>query len=355
MKISKFIKRSSHKTGMGPGSVVYVGKKRSAKPTFELIDYNFENVSEKKLKTIEESFPFKDMPSVTWLNIMGLHDTSIIEKVGNHFGLHPLIQEDIVSTGQRPKMEDFENYLFIVLRMLYYDKKNELSAEQVSIVIGPNFVISFQEQEGDVFDDVRTRIKDTKWRIRKSGSDYLAYALIDSIIDNYFLVLEKLGDKLEDLEEELNTNPSQKTLNEVYIMKKELVFLRKSVWPLREVISKFHKSESKLIQKQTVRYINDLYEHTIQVIDTIESFRDMISSMIDVHLSSLSNKMNEVMKVLTIFAAIFIPLTFIAGIYGMNFEVMPELSWPYGYAFAWAIFLSVGIGMLVFFKKKKWI
>lgn len=354
MDISKFIKKSSQKAGMMPGSVVHIGRQKVDKPIFELIDYTLKDFREMKLKTVEEAFPFKDKPSVTWLDITGLHKTDIIETVCNHFGIHPLIQEDIVNTGQRPTIEDSEDYMFIVLKMLSYDK-NGLSSEQVSIILGSNFVLSFQEREGDVFDSVRERIKGSKWKIRKLGSDYLAYALIDSIIDNYFIVLEKIADKLENLETEFNSNPSQKTLNEAYNIKKELIFLRKSVWPLREVISKFHKSESKLIQKQTPMYISDLYDHTIQVIDTIESFRDTISSMVDLHLSTVSNKMNEIMKVLTIFAAIFIPLTFVAGIYGMNFDFMPELSWRLGYLFAWLIFAGVGIGMLIYFRIKKWI
>ncbi|MBU1854941.1 MAG: magnesium/cobalt transporter CorA [Nanoarchaeota archaeon] len=352
--MSKFIKKSSQKAGMMPGSVVHIGRQKVDKPIFELIDYTLKDFREMKLKTVEEAFPFKDKPSVTWLDITGLHKTDIIETVCNHFGIHPLIQEDIVNTGQRPTIEDSEDYMFIVLKMLSYDK-NGLSSEQVSIILGSNFVLSFQEREGDVFDSVRERIKGSKWKIRKLGSDYLAYALIDSIIDNYFIVLEKIADKLENLETEFNSNPSQKTLNEAYNIKKELIFLRKSVWPLREVISKFHKSESKLIQKQTPMYISDLYDHTIQVIDTIESFRDTISSMVDLHLSTVSNKMNEIMKVLTIFAAIFIPLTFVAGIYGMNFDFMPELSWRLGYLFAWLIFAGVGIGMLIYFRIKKWI
>jgi len=270
--------------------------------------------------------------------------------------LHPLILEDIVNTEQRPKMEDFEQYIFVVLKMLQYnEKEDEIIAEQVSLILGSNFVISFQETEGDIFDPIRDRIRNSKGRIRKMGADYLAYALLDAVVDNYFTILEKIGEKIETVEEELVANPIPETLQIIHTMKREMIFLRKSVWPLREVVGGLQRAESALIQESTGIYLRDVYDHTIQVIDTIETFRDMISGMLDIYMSSVSNKMNEVMKVLTIFAAIFIPLTFIAGIYGMNFQYMPELEWQLGYFAVLLIMLLVAVSLLVYFRKKKWL
>jgi magnesium transporter len=351
-----FIKRRSKKKGLAPGTLVYVGEQKTNQVRTTLIDYDEKEFQEKEVKNIEECFPFKDKPSVTWINIDGLQDIEIIEKIGNHFGLHPLVLEDILNTGQRPKMEDFEKYIFIVVKMIYYDEKeNETKVEQVSFILGTNFVISFQEKPGDVFDAVRERIRKAKGRIRKAEADYLLYSLLDAIIDNYFSILEKIGDKIEDLEEMVVAEPKPGSLQAIHELKREMIYLRKSVWPLREVINNFSKAESALVQKSTNIYLRDIYDHTIQIIDTIETFRDMLSGMHDTYLSSISNKMNEIMKVLTIFAALFIPLTFIAGIYGMNFQFMPELNWRWGYFAVWGIIIAVGLSMLLYFKRKKWL
>ena len=300
--------------------------------------------------------PFKDKPTVTWINIDGLQEVGIIEKIGAHFGIHPLVLEDILHTGQRPKAEDLGDYLFVVLRMLYYDEREDVMiSEQVSLLLGPNYVISFQERGGDVFNPIRERIRNSKGHIRKGGADYLAYALLDAIVDHYFVILEKLGEKIESLEEELVTNPTPETLQTIHTLKRELIFLRKSVWPLREVISGLEREASPLITEPTGIYLRDVYDHTIQVIDTIETYRDMVSGMLDIYLSSVSNRMNEVMKVLTIIATIFIPLTFIAGIYGMNFKYMPELEWHWGY-FLVLLVMTIIIAFMVFhFKRKKWL
>jgi magnesium transporter len=299
---------------------------------------------------------FKDKPTVTWINIDGIHQVEIIEKIGTYFGIHSLILEDIMNTGQRPKMEDFEDYIFVVVKMIYYDEKdNEIKAEQVSLLLGSNFVISFQEKEGDVFDPIRERIRKAKGRITKMKADYLAYALVDTIVDHYFMVLEKLGEKIEGMEEELVTNPTPETLQTIHTLKRELIFLRKSVWPLREVISVLERGESSLIDESTGIYLRDVYDHTIQVIDTIETFRDMVSGMLDIYLSSISNRMNEVMKVLTIMATIFIPLTFIAGVYGMNFKYIPELEWHWGYPVILFVMVAIGILMVIYFRRKKWL
>jgi magnesium transporter len=318
--------------------------------------YDEKQFQEKEVDTIEEVI-FKEKTSkVTWLNIDGVHQPEIIEQVGKHFGLHPLVLEDIANTGQRPKMEDFDDYIFVVLRMLRFDEKeNETKTEQISIILGADFVISFQEKEGDVFDPIRERIRNNKGRLRKMGADYLAYALIDAIVDNYFMILEKLGEAIEEVEDKLVTNPTAETLQTIHDLKREMVFLHKSVWPLREVINRLERSESPLINKSTCIYLRDVYDHTIQVMDSVETFRDMLSGMLDIYLSSVSNRMNEVMKVLTVIATIFIPLTFVAGVYGMNFKDMPELGQIWGYPAILALMLTIALVMVIYFRRKKWI
>ena len=352
----RFIKKTSQKAGLPPGTLVHIGERKTGKVRVTIIDYDEVQFEETEVSTVEECFPYKEKPTITWINIDGIHKTEVIERIGQQFDLHPLLLEDIVNTGQRPKMEDFGNYIFLVLKMLRYaDENHEVEAEQVSLILGSNFVISFQEREGDVFGTIRERIKKGKGRIRKAGADYLAYALIDAIVDNYFIVLETLGEEIDDIEEELARNPTLKMLHKIRILKKEMIFLRKSVWPLREVVSGLQRGESALIQQSTQVYLRDVYDHTIQVIDTIESFRDMLSGMLDIYLSSISNKINEIMKVLTIFAAIFIPLTFVAGIYGMNFEFMPELKWHWGYPAIMIVMATIATALLVYFKRKKWL
>ena len=350
------VKKMSTKRGLPPGTLVHVGEKKVSKVRVSVIDYDEAQFEERKLSTVEECFPFKDKPTVTWINVTGIHDVEAIEKIGRHFELHPLLLEDVVNTEQRPKMEDFGSYIFFVLKMLYYDEKEQqVEIEQVSLVLGSNFVVSFQERERDVFEPVRERIRKGKGRVRKAGTDYLAYALLDAIVDAYFIIFEKLGEKIEDAETELATNPTPETVQTIRSMKKEMILLRKSVWPLREVINGLERGESPLIHKATGVYLRDVYDHTIQIIETLESFRDMVSGMLDIYLSSISNKMNEVMKVLTIFAAIFIPLTFVAGIYGMNFEFMPELRWHFGYPVALSIMAAIAVVMLFYFKRKRWL
>ncbi len=352
----KFIKRISKTAGHVPGELVHVGEKKVDEVKVSVIDYDDKNFQEKIIANIEELLPFKDTPTVTWININGLHDVDFIEKIGNNFEMHPLTLEDIVNTGQRPKYEDFDQYIFVTLKILMFDEeKKEIISEQVSLVFGANFVISFQEIEGDVFNPIRERIRNAKGRIRKMGPDYLAYSLLDAVVDNYFSILEKFGEKIEGMEEDLVANPTPQTLQAIHDLKRDAIFLRKSVWPLREVAGGLDRSESILIKKETHIFLRDVYDHTIQVIDTIETFRDMVSGMLDIYLSSVSNRMNEVMKVLTIFAAIFIPLTFMAGVYGMNFEFMPELKWKWGYFALLGLMAVVGFGMLFHFRRKKWI
>jgi len=353
--MSALTKRSK-KSGLSPGTLVHIGEQKTAEVKITIIDYDETQFQEKVVKKVEECFPFKDKPTVTWINIDALHQVDIIEKLGKHFGLHPLVLEDIVNTDQRPKIEDFVTYLFFVLKILSYNiQENDVVSEQLSLILGTNFLISFQEYPGDNFEPIRERIRNDKGRVRKMGVDYLAYTLVDAIIDNYFLILEQIGDKIEAIEDVLVTDPKPETLQTLHTLKREMILIRKSIWPLREVINRLERWETPLIQKATTIYLRDVYDHTIQVIDTIETYRDMLSGMLDIYLSSVSNRMNEVMKVLTIIATIFIPLTFIAGIYGMNFN-MPELQWPGAYPYMfYFILIVIGLLMLTYFRRKKWL
>ncbi len=349
------VKKTSKKWGLPPGTLVHIGEKKAEEVRITVIDYDETHFDERRVETIAECFPFRDEPTVTWVNIDGLHRADIIEALGNHYGLHPLVMEDLMSTGQRPKMEDYESYIFIVLRMLSYDEdKRVVTDEQVSLILGSNFVFSFQEKQGDIFDPVRERLRNGKGRMRKMGPDYLTYALIDSVVDYYFIILERLGEDIGLLEDELVRNPTIETLQSIHNLKREMIFLRRSVWPLREVISRLERGESTLFKQATMVYLRDVYDHTIQVIDTVESLRDMVSGMLDTYLSSISNRMNEVMKTLTIIATIFIPLSFVAGLYGMNFINIPELQLPWGYFMALSIMAAIALGMLAYFKRKRW-
>lgn len=342
--------------GLPPGTLRYTGEEPAGPVKITLLDYDESHIEEREIQEIEDSFPFKEKPTVTWINIDGLHEVETLEKIGHHFDIHPLVLEDIIHTEQRPKMEDFDDYLFIIFKMFYHGSDiHHLKTEQVSLLLGPTWVISFQEEEGDVFEPIRQRIRNAKGRIRRRGADYLAYALIDAVVDNYFLVLEKIGEGVEDIEEELIADPSPETLHLIHRLKRELIYLRKSVWPLREVIGGLERLETDLIDKKTGIYLRDVYDHTIQVIDTVETFRDMVSGMLDIYLSSVSNRMNEVMKVLTIIATIFIPLTFIAGIYGMNFAHMPELGWQWSYPLVWLVMGCVAVAMLIYFRRRQWL
>jgi len=352
----KLFRKTARKVGLPPGTLVQVEEKKAEKVRISLIDYDEAQFQEKEAATIEECFPFKDEPTVTWINIDSIHQADILEKIGAHFGIHPLVLEDIMNPAQRPKIEDFENYIYIIAKMIYFDnKKNDIEAEQLSIILGPNFVISFQEKEGDIFNPIRDRIRKARGRIRKMKTDYLAYALLDTIVDHYFIVLEKLGEKIEGMEEELVTKPTPETLQSIHTLKRELIFLRKSIWPLREVVKSLESGESVFVLESTGIYLRDVYDHTIQVVDTVETFRDMVSGILDIYLSSVSNRMNEVMKVLTIIATIFIPLTFLAGIYGMNFKHMPELELPWGYPGLLVVMIAVGLAMVAYFRNKKWL
>jgi magnesium transporter len=354
--MKRYTKKRSKKAWMSPGTLIHIGEQKAEAIEITVIDYNEAEVQEKKLKTVEECFAFKDKASVTWINLEGIHDIQLIEKLGACFEIHPLTLEDILNTDQRPKFDDMENYVYMVLKMLHYNNKGtDIVSEQISLILGSNFVMSFQEGlKGDVFEPLRQRIRSGKGKIRKMGADYLTYAIVDGIVDNYFAVLEKLGEQIELLEEEVVTDPNPETLKKIHYFKREMLYIRRCIWPLREVIASMAKRESELIKDATEVYLRDVYDHVVQIIDSVETFREMLSSMLDIYLSSLSNRLNQVMKVLTIIATIFIPLTFLAGVYGMNFEFMPELKWHWGYPFILSLMISIGCVMLVLFKRKKW-
>jgi magnesium transporter len=348
--------RRSEKAGLSPGTLMYIGDKKAGKSRITVIDYDETGFLEKEAGSVEECFPFKDTATVTWINVDGVEDASVIEKLGARFEIHPLVLEDIMTTTQRPKAEDLGNCVFIVLRMIECEQEGmRMTGDQLSLIVGPNYVLSFQETAGDCFGPVRERIRSGKGRIRKLGPDYLAYALIDAVVDNYFFVLEMLGERIDGLEEQLVADPRRELLHEIHGLKREMIGLRKSVWPLREVIGGLGRMETPLIKKATGVFLRDVYDHTIQVIDTVESFREILTSMVETYLSSVSNRMNEVMKVLTIISTIFIPITFLVGLYGMNFLYMPELKWRWGYALVWALIFGCVGGMFVFFRRKKWL
>lgn len=348
--------KRSAKAGLPPGSLIHLGKRIHDKVLITVMDYDVSSLQEKQIDDIDECLLFRDSPSVTWINVDGLGQPEMIQKLGDCYGFHPLVLEDILNTGQRPKMEDYTDYIYVVLKMLYPGKDGPVVSEQISLIAGRNFIISVQEGiEGDVFTAVRERLRNDKGRIRKMGADYLLYSLIDAVVDSYFSILEKMGEEIETIEDRLVTSPADKTLTEIHFLKRELIYLRKAVWPLREVISGLQRGESPLIQEGTRLYLRDVYDHTIEIIETVETFRDMASGMIDIYLSSMSNRMNAVMKVLTIIATIFMPLTFLVGVYGMNFKHMPELDVPWAYPLLWLVMLMISAGMLYYFRKKKWL
>ncbi|MFX0122388.1 MAG: magnesium/cobalt transporter CorA [Candidatus Hodarchaeota archaeon] len=355
-KLPTIIKKRKKKIGLPPGTPVFIGRKKTDEIRITVLDYDESKYEENEVKTVEECLPFKERPTITWVNVDGLHETSVLEKFGIHFNLHPLLLEDVLNTDQRPKIDDYENHLYVVLKMLNYnEERKSVIIEQVSIILGKNYVLSFQERPEDVFNPIRERIKGKKGKIRSYGADHLLYALIDVIIDNYFLILERISERIELLEDEIVTTPGTETLQVIHSLKTNIIFIRKAVWPLRELISRLERGGSVLIQAEAQKYFRDVYDHTIQVIDTVETLRDIVSGMLDIYLSSISNKMNEVMKVLTIIATIVIPMTVISGIYGMNFQSMPELTWPIGYPMALSLMLLVALIMISYFWKKGWL
>ncbi len=348
--------RQSKKAGLPPGSVVHIGSKVADKTTISAINYSENEFQENIVKNVQELAPYLESRESTWIRVQGLQQTEIIEAIGTLCKIHPLFLEDIVNTSQRPKAEDAGDYFFVIIKILSYDdERGSIKIEQFSFILAPNFLLSFEEKSGKIFDSVMERIKTGKGRIRKGGTDYLAYCLIDIVVDNYFGLLEKLGEKIELIEEDLVTNPTPEILSQIHNLKIDMIFLRRSVWPLREVINTLALGESNLIKESSRLYFRDVYDHTIHIIDTMETYRDIVSGMLDIYLSSISYKLNEIMKILTILATIFIPLTWIAGWYGMNFKNMPELEWRWGYPMVIGVSIAVVTGMLLFFRRKGWL
>ncbi|MEW6258369.1 MAG: magnesium/cobalt transporter CorA [Thermodesulfobacteriota bacterium] len=355
-KLRKKPERLAKKSGMPPGTMAFVGRQKVENARIDVLHYDETSVRELIDADVNQCSDVAKEPGVTWINVNGIHDTVLIEALGQRFGLHPLTLEDIVNTTQRPKVEEFTSYLYVVLKMIGFDDtESQLKIEHVSLILGDGFVISFLEDEGDVFDPVRGRIQSTKGRIRTMKSDYLAYALVDAVVDHYFVVVERIGDRIEEIDDRILTDPNPNDIHEIHQLKDQILNLRKAVWPLREEIGALEKIESTLIRPETRVYLRDIYDHTIQIIDMLETFRDIIGNMHDTYLSSISIRMNEIMKVLTIIATIFIPLTFIVGVYGMNFENLPELKWRYGYFMVWGMMIAVAGGLIVYFKRNRWI
>ncbi len=349
-----YVKKRQHKAGMAPGTIAFVGEARTAPVALTLINYGPEHLSERPLENAAEAVGFRATPEVSWINLDGVHDEDVIRQIGTDFGIDALVLEDIVNTGQRPKLEEYDGYLFAVVKMLRIEE-GQLKSEQVSLVVGPAYVVSFQEEPGDVFDPVRERIRHGRGRIRRLGADYLAYALLDVIVDHYFVVLEHFGEQTERLEEEVTGEATEATQQRINALRRDLVLMRRAVWPVRELLLALDRSDSDLVRSETRPFLRDAYDHAVQVIEVLESLREVLSGLHDLYMSNLSNRMNEVMKVLTIIGTIFIPLTFVAGIYGMNFEYMPELGYRYAYPIALAAMLIIGIVLVFYFRRKGWI
>ena len=354
--------QSTKKPGSAPGTVEHIGLKRVDEVTITIHDYDENHVDRIPIDTIEDSRPYLDNPSKTWIKVQGLHDVEKLKTIWSYFDLHPLIQEDIVNTNQRPKVEQYDNCIFIVMRMLNYSMEHQaIDREQISIILGENYVLSFQESNQPIFEPVVARLNISKSRMRTFGPDYLAYALIDNITDHYFSVLNILGEQLENIEDELMDDPDENTFQRIHSLRKEVTFTRKSIWPTRDMLNAVIRDESELIEDSTKIFIRDVYDHIVQIIDNVENYREMIMGLHDMYMSYVSNKMNEVMKVLTIIATIFIPLTFVAGIYGMNFNSeaspynMPELNWYWGYPAFWGVMIVLATIMVIFFKRKDWL
>ncbi|MFX1356359.1 MAG: magnesium/cobalt transporter CorA [Promethearchaeota archaeon] len=355
--MKRLIKRKrTHKAGLPPGTLIYTGEKKEVETKITIIDYNDKDYKINELSDLYFNFNEIEKNVVRWIKVIGLTNEKVIEYIGKTFKLHPLVLEDILNPNQRPKFEYYGDYIFIVMRRIFFEgEERTFENEQISFVLGTNYVISFQEHDTEVFVSILERIKSGTGRIRFMGADYLDYTLIDVLIDNYFIILEEIGEKIEEIEDILIYEPQPETLQKIYDLKRKNIELRKSIWPTREVISKLQREESKLISADLQIYLRDIYDHIFRITDLLDNYRDIVFGMLDIYLSSISNKMNDIMKVLTIISTIFIPLSFLAGFYGMNFIYMPELSNPFAYPILIIVMISIGILMILFFKKKKWI
>ena len=353
--MARFLSSKEASAGMAPGSAIFIGVQKMDEAHIRVVEYDTNTHSEARLNDIEELTPYLSRETKKWINVDGLHDVALVQKIGNLFGLHPLLIEDILNMGQRPKFEAFDNACLVSVKMLVYDETRQLViSEHVSIVFGNNFIITFQEQRGDVFDTIRARVAKSGTRMRKRQTDYMAYAILDTIIDHYLIITELIGDEIEDLEGSLSQNVSNDIVEKINGYKTEIIFLRKVVRPVKELALQFLKSESSLVHKTTVPFLRDMLDLIMHTSETVDSYRDILSDQLSIHHTLVSSKLNETMRVLTIFSVIFIPLTFIAGIYGTNFEHMPEIKHHYGYPAFWVLLLVVAASMFLYFKKKKW-
>ncbi len=354
--MTRYLHKRRKKHGLPPGSLVFMGEAKTHTVGISVFDYDGQTFEEFTPETLEAVFPLRDAPTVSWINVNGVHDVELVRRLGEHFGIHPLVLEDIVSLGQRPKLEQYEDYLYLVVKMHALDEqKRQMTTEQVSLLVGPTWVLSFQEDPGDVFDPVRHRLRGGQGRLRKRGADYLAYALLDVVVDHYFLVLEAFSEMIENLEDRVLDGPLEAIHHQINDLRRELILLRRTIWPVRELLSVLDRSETRLIRPETRPYFRDVYDHAVQVLDVVESLRDVLGGLMDLYMSSLSNRMNEIMKFLTIIGTIFIPLTFIAGIYGMNFDFMPELHYRLAYPLVWLAMILLALGLMFYFRRKHWL
>ncbi|HET6463568.1 MAG TPA: magnesium/cobalt transporter CorA [Candidatus Krumholzibacteria bacterium] len=350
-------RRTGAGKGAPPGTLVYDREKRTPEVSIRVMDYGPGACHIRKPVKIEDTYALRDSESVSWIDIEGLHDTDLLAKFGEHFGLHPLVLEDILNTHQRPKLEEYEDYFYIVARMLIAGKTptDPVHSEQVSFILGKHFIATFQEIPGDVFDPVRHRVEQGRGRSRKSGADYLLYTLLDAIVDNYFVLLQSMADRIESVEQSVVWKPQRGDLDKIHKFRRELVYMRRNVWPLRDVVASLDRTDSDLIAEETRVYLRDLHDHVVQVIDAIENFRDVLMSLQDLYMSGISNRTNEIIRVLTIISTIFVPLTFLAGVYGMNFHYFPELAWKYSYLCFWIVSLVVVISLIAFLRRRNWL
>lgn len=349
-------KRRGTPVGSPPGTLVSDSEKHPHEMSIGVIDYGPHSCHIRKSVRIEDTYALRDSETISWIDIEGLGNSEALTKFGEHFGLHPLVLEDILNTHQRPKLEEYENYFYVVARMLIAGKNpiDAVHSEQVSFILGKNFLITFQEIPGDVFDPVRQRVEQGRGKSRKMGPDYLLYALLDAIVDNYFVVLQSLADRIETVEQSVVWQPRREDLDIVHKLRRELLYLRRNVWPLREVVGSLDRSDSPLIAEETGIYLRDLHDHVVQVMDAVENFRDVLISVQDLYMSGISNRINEIIRVLTIISTIFVPLTFLAGVYGMNFRYFPELAWKWSYLAFWVISIVVVISLIAFLRRRKW-
>ena len=354
--MARFYKKRHERVGHGPGSFIFVGQQKEDEPLIRLIDYDERTLAEEEIKNTEDLHGLLDTTSVSWINVDGLHDMDLMRRIASSFNLHPLLVDDILNTGQRPKVIEYEDKIYIVLKMLTFDESQKrINSEQLSLVVGKHYVLTFQERRGDVFDPVRNRIRRQKGRIRGAGVDYLTYALMDIVTDNYIHIIERLGEAIEELEISVLSNPKPEVMEQINTYKREMIYLRKVIRPVKEAVQNMIKSDGGFIQQKNAPFFNDLDDHITHAIEVVDSYREMLSDQLNMYNTVMGNRMNDIMKVLTIFAAIFIPLTFIAGIYGTNFEYVPELSYRYSYFIFWGVLIVIGGIMVGFFRRKKWL